>query len=909
MKKIYSLILLTALCCGTLWAEEELLVAAGTDYESHYPIYGNYNDGKQHVQLLYPATLLTGLGSSATISSLTFSIHSPAAAVWDGTYKVGLAIVSEDQIQTKKGLYSGYDYYYNTAELTTVYTGTLDGTGSTMVITFDDAFDYTGGNLLFDLSTVTEGKVWKDADFWGSNQTNAQSVYNAAYSSLDTEKSSYGSTFLPQVLISYSSSAVSCAKPKKVKAAATPDGAIISWEKGGEESAYQYAVGEKDFTPSTWTDVVLSGSELTFTVSGKEAGDYDLYLRSKCSDSEFSDGVKVSFTPECGIPTNVRATSVGTTKATFAWDAAAGISKYQYVCVPKGAAFDWVKVEAKEGLSVSTDTLKPSTEYTFYVRSFVSADYVSGQVDFDFTTNCELKEIGWYESFSAGTLPACWEIKNASAKGWEMNPYEEFSIRYNSRTSGTSYKDLLKTPAVAISENALLKFQYKNPNTLTVNLYISKDGGSTKTLLKTYNSTVSKYTTEEIGLADYVGEDVLFIFECSPTGSSTTKYFDIDDFSVGAKGCIEPKNLQVVPTADGAVASWEQGDDETQYQYCVVDKDAAADGWILLADGVREVTITGKTLGQAYDVYVRSYCSASKQSEPIKQTFTAACLAPADLAASEVTNSSAKLSWKGSVGALQFRAQGASEWTNGSGSFTSPYELASLSSLQEYEVRVQASCAATDAEGWTDPISFTTKSDALDNAIPYSLDFESVAVGALPEYWERRSTTNYPQVAYTTGAYGGDSDSDLKYNCLVFDAANEQIAILPAFNADMTELTLSLNYKCKAGSELELGYLKSLYGAFTALESLDVVYEYGSIHRLNLSELPNDALFLAIRYIGTNIYSGAFVDNVSIQKTSEIATAIDSININANVTKHIENGQLIIIYDNVKYNAQGAKMK
>ena len=909
MKKIYSLILLTALCCGSVWADEELLVAAGTNNESHYPIYGNYNDGKQHVQLLYPATLLTGLGSSATISSLTFYISNPAAAAWDGTYKVGLAIVSEDQIQTKKGLYSGTDYYFNTAELTTVYTGTLNGTGSTMVITFDDAFDYTGGNLLFDLSTVAEGSVWKDAYFSGSNQTNAQSVYNAAYSSLDTEKSSYGSTFLPQVLISYSSSAVTCAKPKKVKAAATPDGAIITWEKGGEESAYQYAMGASGFTPSTWTDVVLSGSELTFTVSGQASGDYDLYLRSKCSDSEFSDGVKVSFTPECGIPTNVRATSVGTTKATLAWDAAAGISKYQYVCVPKGAAFDWVGVDAKEGLSVSTDTLKPSTAYTFYVRSYFSADVVSGQVDYDFTTNCELKELGWSESFSAGTLPACWEIANASAKGWELYPYEEYSIRYNSRTSGTSYKDLLKTPAVAISENALLKFQYKNPNTLTVNLYISKDGGSTKTLLKTYSSTVSAYTTEEIGLADYVGEDVLFFFECSPTGSSATKYFYIDNFSVAAKGCADPKNLQAVPTDDGAVASWEQGDDETQYQYCVVDKDAAADGWILLEDGVRKVTITGKTLGQEYDVYVRSYCSASKQSEPIKQTFTTACLAPADLAASEVTSSSAKLSWKGSVKALQFRAQGASDWTNGSAPFTSPYELASLSSLQEYEVRVQASCAATDAEGWTDPVSFTTKSGALDNAIPYSIDFESVAVGALPDYWERRSTTDYPQVAYTTGAYGGDSDSDLKYNCLMFYADNEQIAILPAFNANLKECSLGLDYKNGTGSALELGYLKSLYGEFTALESLDVTYSYADkVHYLDLKELPNDALFLAIRYTGANLYSSAFVDNVSIIKTIDVPTAIETIDINANVTKRIENGQLIIIREGEKYNAQGAKV-
>ena len=902
MKKIYSLILLTALCCGSLWAGE-LTVADGTTAKVYVPVHCGYTDENgTKSQFIYPDSILTELVGK-DISALKFFGKFDGTKTifhwdqWDSgdpipTFAIRLKEVDE------YGLRGGF---VASSELKEVYSGQPDKGSSELLFEFTDAFSYTGKNLLVEVEVIKKGGYQNLTSFYGIGG-NDSCAYYKYYSS--TGKAN----FLPKVAISYGG-LVTCAKPKQVKAAATPDGAIITWEKGGEESGYQYALGAKDFTPSTWTDVVLGGSELTFTISGQAAGDYDLYLRSKCSDSEFSDGVKVSFTPECGIPTNVRTTYVGTTKATLAWDAAAGVSKYQYILVRKGAAFDWEGVEAKEVLSVSTDTLKPSTAYVFYVRSFVSADYVSGQVYFDFTTNCELKELGWSESFSAGTLPACWEIANASAKGWELYPYEEYSIRYNSRTSGTSYKDLLKTPVVAISENALLKFQYKNPHTLTVNLYISKDGGSTKTLLKTYSSTVSAYTTEEIGLADYVEEDVLFFFECSPTGSSATKYFYIDNFSVAAKGCADPTNLQAVPTDDGAVASWEQGDDETQYQYCVVDKDAAADGWILLAEGVREVTITGKTLGNAYDVYVRSYCSASKQSEPLKQTFTTACLAPADLAASEVTSSSAKLSWKGSVKALQFRAQGASDWTNGTAPFTSPYELASLSSLQEYEVRVQASCATTDAEGWTDPISFTTKSGALDNAIPYSIDFEAVAVGALPDYWERRSTTNYPQVAYTTGAYGGDFDSDLKYNCLMFSADNEQIAILPAFNANLKECSLGLDYKNGTGSALELGYLKSLYGEFTALESLDVTYSYADkAHYLDLKELPNDALFLAIRYTGANLYSSAFVDNVSIIKTIDVPTAIETIGINANVTKRIENGQLVIIREGEKYNAQGAKV-
>ena len=74
MKKILSLVMAVVLSCtfANLRADE-LTVADGTTYNNgrFVPLYGNYDDQYQHVQILYPSTQLS-LMNGKQIKSLTF---------------------------------------------------------------------------------------------------------------------------------------------------------------------------------------------------------------------------------------------------------------------------------------------------------------------------------------------------------------------------------------------------------------------------------------------------------------------------------------------------------------------------------------------------------------------------------------------------------------------------------------------------------------------------------------------------------------------------------------------------------------------------------------------------------------------------------------------------------------------
>ena len=63
-----------------------------------------------------------------TISQMTFYLSSPAAAAWTGTFQVFLKEVEETTLSAWSG----------TGNATTVFTGNLDGTGSTMTVQFSD---------------------------------------------------------------------------------------------------------------------------------------------------------------------------------------------------------------------------------------------------------------------------------------------------------------------------------------------------------------------------------------------------------------------------------------------------------------------------------------------------------------------------------------------------------------------------------------------------------------------------------------------------------------------------------------------------------------------------------------------------------------------------------------------------
>lgn len=299
MKKIYLLFTAVLVAMGSY--ANVATVANGTSTQDFAPVWGGWAHMYLHSQSIYSEDLLGELNKDASISALTFYIASPASKSWTCNFQVGLAIITEDAISNSGSYYT--PYAFNQATLTTVYSGSLDGTGSTMTITFSSPFEYKGGNLLLDIRSITTG-AWSDIEFYGANQTKNVSVYYKDNSSVPVNESDKASTFLPKVDITFTAGKpITCQKPTSIAASnMEANAAKLSWTAGGTEDTWniQYRVtGEEN-----WKSVKGVKSN-PYTLEGlSPITTYEARVQAACStddESLWSDAT--SFKTECGLIT------------------------------------------------------------------------------------------------------------------------------------------------------------------------------------------------------------------------------------------------------------------------------------------------------------------------------------------------------------------------------------------------------------------------------------------------------------------------------------------------------------------------------------------------------------------------------------------------------------------------------
>ncbi len=298
MKKIYYFFLL--LCIGALAypinanAQLNLTVADGTATNEYVPIYGYYADSYLRCQVVYPAADLAGM-AGGTINSLTFYLSSTASGSWgSANFHVRLGSASESTISA----------FYPSSSLTEVYAGSLDGTQSTMTITFTTPYVYTGGDLLLEVTNEVIGS-YKRAYFYGISASNA-SVQGYDYSSLSGVTATQRN-FIPKTTFNYTpgGDGPMCFNPTGLTVSGeTTDGAAISWTapaSGDTPQGYEVcclpSTATFDASTATWTSV--TGTTHTFTGLNSSTN-YIVHVRSVCGSDFYSDGnANVNFTTKC----------------------------------------------------------------------------------------------------------------------------------------------------------------------------------------------------------------------------------------------------------------------------------------------------------------------------------------------------------------------------------------------------------------------------------------------------------------------------------------------------------------------------------------------------------------------------------------------------------------------------------
>ena len=123
--------------------------------------------------------------TGGTIHQMEFYLNKSATKQWGASFTVFMKEVD----------FTSLDEFSGTAGATTVYTGSLNGMGSTMTLTFSRDFEYHGGNLLVGIYKTTSGGKYASATFYGKNVDGAcvQGTSNSLESVTATQRN-----FLPK---------------------------------------------------------------------------------------------------------------------------------------------------------------------------------------------------------------------------------------------------------------------------------------------------------------------------------------------------------------------------------------------------------------------------------------------------------------------------------------------------------------------------------------------------------------------------------------------------------------------------------------------------------------------------------------------------------------------------------------
>lgn len=143
--------------------------------------------------------------------------------------------------------------------------------------------------------------------------------------------------------------------------------------------------------------------------------------------------------------------------------------------------------------------------------------------------------------------------------------------------------------------------------------------------------------------------------------------------------------------------------------------------------------------------------------------FPELCSPPADLAAANITTTSAELSWfeTGTATAWEYQLgpTGFTPAANGTPTATIPVMVNSLSANTAYDFYARAVCGEGNYSDWSGPQNFRTPCEPL-NTIPWSENFDAmVTIGndILPTCWESESFTGTP---WATGNSSSNTYND-----------------------------------------------------------------------------------------------------------------------------------------------------
>lgn len=574
---------------------------------------------------------------------------------------------------------------------------------------------------------------------------------------------------------------INCGVPSTLSASSiTNTSALLSWQVVSDATSYN--IRYRPVGTSTWA-MTTSTTNSKSILNLLAAKSYEFQVQATCNAAgAFSASSNFTTQATCGIPSTLKAASITTSSATLSWLAVSGAISYNIQYRPTGTT-TWIATTSTTSSKAITNLLATTT-YEFQVQTVcVMISAYSASSNFTtLTPPCGIPSTLTASSITNSTATLSWQ----AASGATAN---SFNIRY--RPTGTTTWVTTTSTSTSISVTNLLaakayEFQVQAlctatsaysastnftalatcgiPSTLSATSITTSSGTlswqavsgaisyniqyrptGTTTWTTTTSTTTSKSITNLLAAKPYE-------FQVQTVCAMTSAYSASGNFTTLTPPCNTPSNLVASSiTISSALLSWQAVSDATSYN--VQYKTISESNWTTLNTITNSINLDNLAVATSYEFKVQALCIATSAYSDTSAftTLTPNCDVPSALSASNITVSSASLSWQSVPGStsydVQYKTIAESNWTT-INTTTNDVDLNNLVIATSYEFRVQALCIAIS--GYSSTANFTTVTPTCE--VTSDLTASNITVSSASLSWQVVAGATSYNIQYKTTA-------------------------------------------------------------------------------------------------------------------------------------------------------------
>jgi hypothetical protein len=725
----------------------------------------------------------------------------------------------------------------------------------------------------------------------------------------------------------------------------TVSSAAISW--AAVSGAVSYNVQYKLSTSSVWTEINITGTSVT--ISSLLANTvYNWRVQAVCAGGTSSLSSFLSFTTlnvvPCNAPGGLQSSGITTTSVNLNWTSVLGATSY-IVEYKLASASIWSQQNANTN-NATISSLTPNSVYNWRVKTVCVSNSSANSATSNFTTLNEpsctaptglnssnitatTANLSWtavngatayvveYKLNSSGI----WSQQNASSNSISLSSLIPNSV-YNWRVQtvcGSNSSSLSSvsnfTTSTAASCNPPTGLTASNITANSVSLNWSAVSGANSYIVEYKLSSSGNWSQvtapgNSTSLSSLLSNSQYDWRVQTVCGSNSSALSSVSNFTTSAApSCNPPTGLTASNiTSNSVTLNWSAVSGASSY--IVEYKLSSSGNWSQVTASVNSTSLSALLSNSSYDWRVQTVCGSNSSGLSSVSTFTTlvggACNAPSNLNSTNVTSSSASLTWSAVNGAssynVEYKISSASNWTSISAS-TNSINISGLSPNSQYSWRVQSVCGGSSSV-FSFQSSFRTTAGGGSCGTPIGLSSSNITASSATVSWNAvsgavsynveyklSSSSNWTQLNVTgTSTNLSSLVSNSTYNvrvqaiCSGGSSANSSV---------LNFTTLNQSSACNAPVGLGSSNITSSsatvsWGAVSGAVSYNVEYKLASLSTWSQTNVSGTSITLT-SLIANSIYN-VRVQTVCNSNSSAFSTTLNFTTLNSSSACNVPGG-------------------